>query len=79
MVRLLEEWTPPHPGFCLYSPGRKPPARFTAFLAMARERAAQGGRWPIAAYTYERLRSHARLSIANRSRHMASDGTIPGR
>ncbi|OWU86151.1 LysR family transcriptional regulator [Oceanicola sp. 22II-s10i] len=37
MVRLLDDWTPPRPGFCLYYPGRRnPSAGFAAFLAMAR-------------------------------------------
>jgi DNA-binding transcriptional LysR family regulator len=39
MVRLLEDWTPPRPGFSLYYPGRRnPSAGFVAFLAMVRER-----------------------------------------
>jgi len=38
MVRLLEGWTPPRPGFSLYYPGRRnPSAGFTAFLSMVRE------------------------------------------
>lgn len=42
LVRLLEDWTPPRPGFSLYYPGRRnPSAGFTAFLAMVREAAAQ--------------------------------------
>lgn len=41
LIRLLEDWTPPRPGFSLYYPGRRnPSAGFTAFLAMVRERAA---------------------------------------
>ncbi|WP_283180172.1 LysR substrate-binding domain-containing protein [Gemmobacter sp. 24YEA27] len=41
LVRLLEDWTPPRPGFSLYYPGRRnPSAGFTAFLNMVRERAA---------------------------------------
>lgn len=37
MTRLLEDWTPPRPGFCLYYPGRRnPSAGFSAFLNMAR-------------------------------------------
>lgn len=42
LVRLLEDWTPPRPGFSLYYPGRNPSAGFAAFLAMARERARDG-------------------------------------
>ncbi|MGO4854766.1 LysR family transcriptional regulator [Phaeovulum sp. W22_SRMD_FR3] len=42
MVRLLEDWTPPRAGFCLYYPGRRnPSAGFGAFLAMARKRASK--------------------------------------
>jgi DNA-binding transcriptional LysR family regulator len=40
LVRLLEDWTPPFPGLCLYYPGRRhPSAGLAAFLALARERA----------------------------------------
>ncbi|MFC3059104.1 LysR family transcriptional regulator [Paenirhodobacter populi] len=40
LVRLLEDWTPPRPGFCLYYPGRRnPSAGFAAFLALVREMA----------------------------------------
>ncbi|TGN67949.1 LysR family transcriptional regulator [Paracoccus liaowanqingii] len=42
LVRMLDDWTPPRPGFSLYYPGRRnPTAGFTAFLAMVREAAAQ--------------------------------------
>lgn len=42
MIRLLEDWTPPRPGFCLYYPGRRnPSAGFGAFLAMARKHASR--------------------------------------
>lgn len=42
LIRLLEDWTPPRPGFSLYYPGRRNrSAGFTAFLAMVREAAAQ--------------------------------------
>lgn len=44
MVRLLEDWTPPRPGFSLYYPGRRnPSAGFAAFLAMVRAWAGSGG------------------------------------
>lgn len=42
LIRLLEDWTPPRPGFSLYYPGRRnPPAGFTAFLALVRENSAR--------------------------------------
>ncbi|WP_066815919.1 LysR family transcriptional regulator [Frigidibacter mobilis] len=42
LIRLLEDWTPPRPGFSLYYPGRRnPSAGFTAFLGMVREQAAR--------------------------------------
>lgn len=42
MIRLLEGWTPPRPGFSLYYPGRRnPSAGFGAFLTMVRKRAAR--------------------------------------
>jgi DNA-binding transcriptional LysR family regulator len=42
LIRLLEDWTPPRPGFCLYYPDRKnPSAGFAAFLTMVREAAAR--------------------------------------
>ena len=45
MVRLLEGWTPPRPGFSLYYPGRRnPSAGFTAFLSMVREAAARNAK-----------------------------------
>jgi DNA-binding transcriptional LysR family regulator len=41
LIRLLEDWTPPRPGFSLYYPGRRnPSAGFAAFLAMVRDVAA---------------------------------------
>ncbi len=40
MVRVLEDWTPPSPGLCLYYPGRRnPSAALRAFVALARETA----------------------------------------
>lgn len=42
LVRLLEDWTPPLPGLCLYHPGRRnQSAGLRAFLALAREIAAR--------------------------------------
>ncbi|MDX1819752.1 MAG: LysR family transcriptional regulator [Paracoccaceae bacterium] len=42
LIRLLEDWTPPRPGFCLYYPDRKnQSAGFAAFLTMVREAAAR--------------------------------------
>jgi DNA-binding transcriptional LysR family regulator len=44
LVRLLEDWTPPFPGLCLYYPGRRhPSAGLAAFLALARELASNAG------------------------------------
>lgn len=38
LVRVLEDWTPPFAGLCLYYPGRRnPSAAFKAFIALARE------------------------------------------
>lgn len=38
LLRLLDDWTPATPGFCLYYPGRRnPSAGLQAFLALARE------------------------------------------
>lgn len=38
LVRLLNDWTPPFPGLCIYYPGRRnPSAGLAAFLEMARE------------------------------------------
>jgi DNA-binding transcriptional LysR family regulator len=45
LVRLLEDWTPPYPGLCLYYPGRRHlPAGLKAFLALARAHAADAAR-----------------------------------
>lgn len=38
VIRILEEWTPPYPGLCLYYPGRRNlSAGVRAFLELARE------------------------------------------
>ena len=38
LVRLLNDWTPPFPGLCIYYPARRnPSAGLAAFLEMARE------------------------------------------
>lgn len=38
LVRVLEEWTPPRAGLCLYYPGRRnPSAALKAFVGLARE------------------------------------------
>jgi DNA-binding transcriptional LysR family regulator len=38
LIRILEEWTPPYPGLCLYYPGRRNlSAGVRAFLELARE------------------------------------------
>jgi DNA-binding transcriptional LysR family regulator len=38
LIRVLEDWTPPYPGLCLYYPGRRHlSAGMKAFLEMARE------------------------------------------
>lgn len=37
LVRLLDDWTPPFPGLCLYYPGRRhPSAGLSAFLGLVR-------------------------------------------
>ena len=43
LIRILEDWTPPFAGLCLYYPGRRNlSAGMKAFLALAREMAAGG-------------------------------------
>ena len=38
LIRVLEDWTPPFGGLCLYYPGRRnPSAAFRAFLDLARD------------------------------------------
>ena len=38
LIRVLDDWTPPLSGYCLYYPGRRnPSAGLKAFLALARE------------------------------------------
>ncbi|WP_230533979.1 LysR family transcriptional regulator [Microvirga roseola] len=45
LARVLEDWTPPFPGLCLYYPGRRNlSAGLKAFLALARELAATDSR-----------------------------------
>lgn len=45
LVRVLDDWTPPLPGLCLYYAGRRnPSAGMTAFLELAREVAQQACR-----------------------------------
>lgn len=42
LVRVLDDWTPPRAGLCLYYPGRRnPSAAFRAFIGLARELAAK--------------------------------------
>lgn len=44
LVRVLEDWTPPFAGLCLYYPGRRnPSAALKAFIGLAREAAAKSG------------------------------------
>jgi DNA-binding transcriptional LysR family regulator len=48
LIQLLQDWTPPRPGFSFYYPGRRnPSAGFAAFLEIVREWAATG-RWGLA-------------------------------
>jgi len=48
LLRLLEDWTPASPGFCLYYPGRRnPSAGLKAFLGLAREIASRPSTPPI--------------------------------
>lgn len=43
LTRILEDWTPPSPGLCLYYPGRRnASAALKAFVALARELAKTG-------------------------------------
>lgn len=45
LVRLLEDWTPPFPGLCLYYPGRRhPSAGLAAFLSLTRELASSAAK-----------------------------------
>lgn len=38
LIRLLEDWTPPFAGLCLYYPGRRnPSAALKALIDLARE------------------------------------------
>jgi DNA-binding transcriptional LysR family regulator len=38
LVRVMEDWTPPFPGLCLYYPGRRHlPAGFRALVELIRE------------------------------------------
>ncbi|QRM33909.1 LysR family transcriptional regulator [Microvirga sp. VF16] len=44
LVRVLEDWTPPFGGLCLYYPGRRnPSAALKAFIGLARELGAKSG------------------------------------
>jgi DNA-binding transcriptional LysR family regulator len=44
LIRVLEDWTPPFGGLCLYYPGRRnPSAALKAFIGLARELAAKSG------------------------------------
>lgn len=48
LLRLLDDWTPATPGFCLYYPGRRnPSAGLQAFLALAREVAGRTSTPPL--------------------------------
>jgi DNA-binding transcriptional LysR family regulator len=44
LVRVLQDWTPPFAGLCLYYPGRRnPSAALKAFIGLARELSARSG------------------------------------
>lgn len=48
LLRLLDDWTPATPGFCLYYPGRRnPSAGLQTFLALAREVAGRTSSPPL--------------------------------
>jgi DNA-binding transcriptional LysR family regulator len=36
LVRVLEDWTPPFPGFCLYYPHQRGSAGLRAFIELVR-------------------------------------------
>jgi DNA-binding transcriptional LysR family regulator len=45
LVRVLDDWTPPYPGLCLYCPAaRHVPANLRALLKVLREGEKKGGR-----------------------------------
>lgn len=47
LVRVLEDWTPPYPGLCLYYPGRRNlSAGVRAFLELARDHSRRAGHSP---------------------------------
>lgn len=44
LIRVLEDWTPPFAGLCLYYPGRRnPSAALKAFIGLARELSSKSG------------------------------------
>lgn len=44
LVRVLDDWTPPFDGLCLYYPGRRnPSAALKAFIALARDHGSRSG------------------------------------
>jgi len=44
LIRVLEDWTPPFAGLCLYYPGRRnPSAALKAFVGLARELGSKSG------------------------------------
>ena len=63
LVRVLEDWTPPFAGLCLYYPGRRnPSAALKAFIGLARELASKD-RHQVIPLDRSTMREHVRFKI----------------